>query len=81
MNEVIVFLWVVLFSASAPNGGGLATDSSVAYEAGQLWTTETCEAHEALIWGQSAESYAESDVIFMFSECQRVVLRQVRQVK
>ena len=81
MNELIVFVWVVLFSASAPTGAGFASDSSVADPGGKLWTVESCAAHEALIWGQTAEDYAESDVLFMFSECQRVVLRQVRQVK
>ena len=81
MNEVIVFLWVVLFSASAPNGAGFASDASVASPDGRLWTIETCEAHEAAIWGQSAEDYADSHVLFMFTECQRVVLRQVRQVQ
>ena len=81
MNEVIVFLWVVLFAATAPDGGGFASVSSLADQEGRPWTQETCEAHEARIWGQTAEDYAESDVLFMFSECQRVVLRPVRQVK
>ena len=78
MNEVIVFLWVVLFSASAPDGGGFGSMSSVVDDEGKLWTVETCEAHEALIWAQTAESYAESDVLFMYSECQVVYPRQVR---
>ena len=81
MNELIIFVWVVLFSASAPTGAGFASDSSVADPDGRLWTQETCDAHESLIWGQTAEDYAESDVLFMFSECQRVVMRPVRQIK
>ncbi len=59
MNEVIVFLWVAVFSAIA-------------------WTVETCQAHEAKIWGHAAETYAESDVEFMFSECFIVIPRPVR---
>ncbi len=81
MNEVIVFVWVVLFSAAAPNGPGFASDSSVAGPDGILWTQETCEAYEAQIWGQTAEDYVESHVLLMYSECQIVIPRLVRQVK
>ncbi len=81
MNEVIVFLWVAVFSASAPIPGPQSVSSVADPETGIAWTVETCEAHEARIWGQNAETYAASDVIFMFSECFIVIPRPVRQVK
>ncbi len=78
MNEVIVFLWVAFFSASATTPGPQSISSVADPDTGIAWTVKTCEAHEARIWGQAAETYAASDVEFMFSECFIVIPRPVR---
>ena len=76
MDEVIVLLWIVVFS-----DGLVQSESRLVDDTGRPYTVETCEKRQAWIWAQPAEVYRELDYVLMFSECQRVVLRQVRQVK
>lgn len=74
MNQVIVFLWVAVFSASAPDGAGVQSMSTPHEDMG------SCEKHEAFVWAQTAETYAESDILFMFTECLRIIPRPVPPV-
>ena len=76
MNELIVLLWIVVFS-----DGQVQSESRLVDDIGRPYTVETCELREAFIWSQPAEVYKELDYVLMFSECQVLIPRPVRQVK
>ncbi len=74
MNELIVLLWVVVFS-----DGRMQSESRTHDYHGNPFTEESCEAREAWIWAQPAEIYKGYDYVFMFTECQILIPRPVRQ--
>ena len=66
MQQVIVLLFIAIF------GDGEISSHSTIFP-----TMAECESSERLIWNQTSEVYAESDVVGMFSECIVLVTRDV----
>ncbi len=73
MDELILLLWVVVFS-----DGRIQSESRTIDQNGMPYTEETCELREAFIWAQPAEVYKEMDYVLMFTECQVLIPRPVR---
>jgi len=75
MKEVVVLLWVVVFS-----DGEVQTESRAVDPNNRPFTEETCEFREAFIWGQPAEIYKGYDYTLMFTECLVLIPRPIPQL-